>query len=667
MAAVATFDFTSARKTFIHELQQVATENSLDSLKQFLQEYTASESEKRVTIDQAFRDVLRDLSFDDAGCEAYSNFICLSIEAAQAELCSAIVPLLLLTDIFDVIPLEQCEDLFNLVEDKVRIWKSQTFYDTGKNFLLRMCNDLLRRLSKSQNTVFCGRIQLFLSRLFPLAEKSALNLMSQFNLENVTLYSHTKQETPAFKFKEEGQDDDDEAEVKLEIMEVADGDTEEKKPDVPIDYNLYGKFWSLQDFFRRPVQCYEKKFWSTFVTNSDAVFEAFSSAKLDDMKNSKKTPNQKRLTTEPDSFFAKYLTSEKLLNLQLNDSNFRRYVLTQFLIIFQYLGTTVKFKTPAQTLTDEQTSWIKASTERIYQLVRETPPDGETFVKTVEHILGREEQWNSWKNEGCPDFEKKLAEGETLKKPRRAKRRRVGDDIQVTGGKVIKMGNPELTKLWNLNPSNMEACKDQQRMFLPTLEDFFQDAIEQNDPEAQVEEEYKLTNEQTFQWKALRLLARRSPLFFTNTTTPAQELKVYLNGMLSKLAKQMPREGGEEMKTEVEEEEEEIKEAEEEMRQGTQNTEKEVEPKEITLNKHIICSVADKVAGDWKKLATELQFPDDDVAFFESEQISPSETANKILTIWMEDNGDKATAEALRTALKEVGLASVADLLVGPS
>ena len=32
--------------------------------------------------------------------------------------------------------------------------------------------DLLRRLSKSQNTVFCGRIQLFLARLFPLEEKS---------------------------------------------------------------------------------------------------------------------------------------------------------------------------------------------------------------------------------------------------------------------------------------------------------------------------------------------------------------------------------------------------------------------------------------------------------------------------------------------------------------
>lgn len=35
-----------------------------------------------------------------------------------------------------------------------------------------LSSDLLRRLSTSQNTVFCGRIQLFLARLFPLSEKS---------------------------------------------------------------------------------------------------------------------------------------------------------------------------------------------------------------------------------------------------------------------------------------------------------------------------------------------------------------------------------------------------------------------------------------------------------------------------------------------------------------
>ena len=34
----------------------------------------------------------------------------------------------------------------------------------------------------------------------------------------------------------------------------------------------------------------------------------------------------------------------QLLDLQLNDSNFRRYVLVQFLILFQYINAPVKFK-----------------------------------------------------------------------------------------------------------------------------------------------------------------------------------------------------------------------------------------------------------------------------------------------------------------------------------
>lgn len=43
-------------------------------------------------------------------------------------------------------------------------------------------------------------------------------------------------------------------------------------------------------------------------------------------------------------FFAKFLTNPKLLALQLSDSNFRRSVLVQCLILFQYLRSTVKFK-----------------------------------------------------------------------------------------------------------------------------------------------------------------------------------------------------------------------------------------------------------------------------------------------------------------------------------
>lgn len=65
-----------------------------------------------------------------------------------------------------------------------------------------------------------------------------------------------------------------------------------------------------------------------------------------DSINSLVTP---QLEVEPSSksgerFFAKYLTNSKLLALQLSDSNFRRAVLMQFLILFQYLQLTVKFK-----------------------------------------------------------------------------------------------------------------------------------------------------------------------------------------------------------------------------------------------------------------------------------------------------------------------------------
>ena len=73
----------------------------------------------------------------------------------------------------------------------------------------------------------------------------------------------------------------------------------------------------------------------------------------------------------------------------------------------------------------------------------------------------------------------------------RPKKKRIGDDLMASGGKSLKLGHPELTRLWNLNPDNMEACKDESRVFLPKLDDFFANAIDQADPEAMVEEQYK--------------------------------------------------------------------------------------------------------------------------------------------------------------------------------
>lgn len=174
--------------------------------------------------------------------EKVGKLIALSVEAAREDMVSTTIPVVLLGDAFDAVTLEKCEQIFAFVEDKVAVWKEEIFFTACKNNLLRMCNDLLRRLSRSQNTVFCGRILLFLAKFFPFSERSGLNIISEFNLDNITEY---------------GADGKD--------MGEGLGDTVEDVP-VQIDYNLYCKFWSLQDYFRNPNQCYNKVQWKTFAS-----------------------------------------------------------------------------------------------------------------------------------------------------------------------------------------------------------------------------------------------------------------------------------------------------------------------------------------------------------------------------------------------------------------
>ena len=52
----------------------------------------------------------------------------------------------------------------------------------------------------------------------------------------------------------------------------------------------------------------------------------------------------------------------------------------------------------------------------------------------------------------------------------------------------------ELTRLWSICADNKAACQAEDRMYLPTLKDFFQDAYDQEDPVNQIEDQYKYEN-----------------------------------------------------------------------------------------------------------------------------------------------------------------------------
>ncbi|XP_058496219.1 THO complex subunit 1 [Solea solea] len=645
------FNFVEAKDKFTASARSALTGKSGKHLLNVFNQITGNESEKKTTLDQALRGVLGDQIEQKTCCDDYLSLIYLSIDAVKEGICSATTPFILLGDVLDCLPLDKCDKIFSFVEDNVSTWKSNSFYTAGKNYLLRMCNDLLRRLSKSQNTVFCGRIQLFLARLFPLSEKSGLNLQSQFNLENITVFNKNEQET-TFSQKP--------AEEKEDGMEVEEGEMgEDDAPapcSIPIDYNLYRKFWTLQDYFRNPVQCYDKFSWMTFLKFSDETLAVFKSYKLDDTQASKRKLEELRASGGEHVYFAKFLTSEKLMDLQLSDSNFRRHILLQYLILFQYLSGQVKFKSSSCVLNDDQTTWIEETTKLVYQLLREIPPDGDKFATMVEHILNTEDNWNAWKNEGCASFVKERAVDDKPKRPTR-KRQAPEDFLGKGPDRKIFMGNDELTRLWNLNHDNMEACKSDSREFMPSLDEFFTEAIEQADPVNMVEDEYKVVRNPNYGWRALRLLSRRSPHFFQPTNQKFKSLADYLDSMVSKLAKELPKDiPSEEIKTGEDDDDDNgdnlLKDS---------NDSPSIQSKMVTNQQ--MDDVAAKLGAQWKTLASHWEMKAAELREIETDSEDVDMQAKLLLVAWQDREGTQATVESLVTALNAVGFSQIADSL----
>ncbi|CAK1550625.1 unnamed protein product [Leptosia nina] len=643
--------FDELRVKYKDVLTKAFSTNNIDLLDSFSKK--ANETDRKASMDQAFRDKLLELLAEDSSL--LENYVCFCIESCRRQMVTPTMPVVLLGDIFDALTLNKCEKLFTYVENGVNIWREELFFVACKNNLLRMCNDLLRRLSRSQNTVFCGRILLFLAKFFPFSERSGLNIVSEFNLENVTEFGSDKSGTLKDALDEEMVIDDD-------------------KNKLTIDYNLYCRFWSLQEFFRSPNTCYNKVQWKTFVLHSGSVLSAFSSYKLEAIELQKSKLNRlKTVTTDVEMqgnkeqhYFAKFLTNQKLLELQLSDSNFRRCVLIQFLILFQYLTTTVKFKLESQELKSDQLDWVKETTNLVYKLLGETPPDGKRFAQCVKSILKREEHWNNWKNDGCPEFQKPKppVQSESIEEVRRVKKRRrpVGDIIkEYESQKKHFMGNNELTKLWNLCPDNLAACRTKERDFMPPLESYMLSGGSGG------------VTTGGWGWRALRLLVRRSPHFFVHTNNPIGRLPDYLDDMVKRISREVAANAAaanangdaganddKTVKTETQEEEvtEEQIEADlmkegdaTDIEQVPDSTDATDEDKPARTRLTMITdtqldSVAAKLA-DWKKLAAKLSYRPDEIEYFETENATDEARAKNMLKLWFDDDEDASVENLL--------------------
>lgn len=680
--------FEKMELELLKSVQQGFDDSNVELITKNYSSLTAQDADKKMTLDHVFRKHLVTLLQNTKeDISMYESYIEMCIKCCRQDMCSATMPVVLLGDVFDALTLDRCELLFAFVENGVNIWKEPCFFSACKNNLLRMCNDLLRRLSRSQNTVFCGRILLFLAKFFPFSERSGLNVVSEFNLDNVTQY---------------GADADKEFDERTLEEEGSNSDTK-----IKIDYNLYCKFWALQDFFRNPNQCYHKLQWRIFTSHAGDVLSAFSSFKLEDVprhsaRSKDPSGKQEDIDMEQEAgaalqqYFAKYLTNQKLLDLQLSDSNFRRYVLLQFLIIFQYLGSAVKFRPDTDELKPEQTDWVNDTTKLVYTLLEETPPSGKEFACAVRHILKREEHWNKWKNDGCPEFKKPVVSHptETQSPIKSRPTKRLGDQMRdAYAQKKYVMGNAELTKLWNLSSNNLEACRSKERNFLPSLEGYFEEAIQQTCPvnadvKIKIEDNKKIVNDGNFGWRALRLLARRSPHFFTHSNNPINKLPEYLEMMIKRIAKDLPSTASsnaedagnkqpESMEEELQQNTQEDAEEDELLRdvkdedckdsesQGLENVDGDDEvtrEKPAMLTQELIEAVATELGSEWTKLGTKLGYKADEIEYFGSEFNTDFERAKHLLTLWSQDDED-ASVPGLAYTLTGLGLTPAADVL----
>lgn len=283
-------------------------------------------------------------------------------ELNNTEICETGLPLALIEELFDSQTIPSCERLFEYLESRIERITAGIEGGRGKGLiLLRLCNELLRRLSKTEDTIFCGRILIFLSKSFPIGEKSGVNLRGDFNVQNVTVYDETpqqpvsvpvqdmevdekeeerKEETPV---AVEGNGKSDDGARVTKAVSFTAGLESKKAPEALDTTTLYPIFWSLQGDFADPPRLFQPENFKRFKEGLAATMarfqiadeEAFkSTGKVDGATNGLKRPDdkkpgvvstgEKRKRDESDEdesrgegFNPKYLTSPELFELEV--------------------------------------------------------------------------------------------------------------------------------------------------------------------------------------------------------------------------------------------------------------------------------------------------------------------------------------------------------------
>lgn len=204
-----------------------------------------------------------------------------------------------------------------------------------------MCNELLRRLSRAEDPVFCGRVYIFMFQSFPLGDKSSVNLRGNFHVENVTTFEEFLAGSNASEDVMQVDNDASTPVIKT-TAEPEDPTTRlpgsrRGKEDLPktMDIDaLYPVFWSLQHSFSNPPRLFEENNFKDFRSSLEATLAKFKEVpkviQSGDIERKKgpKPSSGDSYDAFANTFNPKYLTSRDLFKLEVWHTLFPTHAVT---------------------------------------------------------------------------------------------------------------------------------------------------------------------------------------------------------------------------------------------------------------------------------------------------------------------------------------------------
>jgi THO complex subunit 1 len=505
-----------------------------------------------------FADLVSSIDIEDPAFVAIWNLLDIMNIAGDRGVCGPEPLGYLIEELLDSQTTAGCRIVFDYMESRASRLAAKDFHKKNIIFL-RSCNELLRRLSRAEDAIFCGRVFFFLFQTYPLGDKSSVNLRGEFHTENITKFEETEQ-------------DGEKMEVDGSAEETAKAETPQppSKPgqkavpppkpvkktaeEVVLSTNeLYPIFWRLQRDFSDPIRLHDADNFASFKKGLGHTLTKFKKTTVVQTRNDSdpKRGTKRKADDEmteggaqdhfSENYNPKYLTSRDLFDLELSDLSFQRHILVQAWILIDFLlSLTEKAKKKlaagpevtnkallyAYTLSEADAKWCLDTKQTIMDYLQSIPVrgNGRFYHRMVETILARDKNWVRWKLENCPSIvrdpvpaEQELEARNSAKNATRP--RRIPDRPP---------GSVDLSFLEEGKGGGREALKNPARFSVPSVQELV-DGVQNDklDLEMAMDDEEKRSLENAVsnkKWRALRLV-RATNLRLLDKVEPGKDIE----------------------------------------------------------------------------------------------------------------------------------------------